>query len=1405
MATRARARAGILGLLLVASVIVTGRAWAVDYTSAQSGNWSDTLTWNPRGVPAQTDNVTINHSVTNNIASAVNNITIGSTGTFVQSSASCSLQVWGNWTNNGTVNITAGPVKFRGSTNSTIGGSNATTFYLVRCQKSTVSCSLFLTAAVTISANNTYALHIDTGTVVTNGRNLTVNGGTSARVTGGTGARSRLVCNGGSTVNVNYIYGWSVSVSVHNPTTVVNVTTQWDVVNSGQRVDITAGTVNILGTSSTSLRLLTNNSGWGWFMYGGTLNLYGGITTSIGAFFTATDSAKVCFVGTSPATVLLMSGTSAYNRWALNDLRIQKTGSTAVVTCTTASGPVGGNVTALVGLTVNSGNTLRLRGEFRAVFGNVTNNGTIVVANTSVGKHVTVNGTFTNSGTFDLGPRVLRLGTASAAGTVTNTSGATFSAVGTSATDTATVIAVSSSYPYAFTVQSGATIAARYARFQWMNTSGINVASGATVHSTNNFSNCTFEHGSITGPMLKLENSQNISMNEVNFYGTAGYNIEKIANAGWDSVMGGVGNRWGSAYENDPNGRVYWEPPGDVGVTRILAPVGTILYGTVVTPRAVVTNFGPVNKPFWVKFDIGTVYTDTQYVASLAPGDSVIVNFTNWTATTGGLLATKCSTRLYGDGNSSNDKASGSCFVLIVVDVGVTRILAPTGVVDSGTVVAPSCSVRNYGSLGATFTATMRIPPYTANRIVINLPPDSTRLVSGFANWTARQRGWNVVTCTTSLSGDMNNTNDFMRESVFVQVHDVGARVIVAPTGTLVPGPVTPRCTITNYGNTVEPTWAYFAVWQGATQVWLDSVSLAGWQGDTLVEFGTYNAGAGAFTTAFWTALGTDQVHANDTVRGSFMTGTVDVAVTAITAPTGSIDTAATVTPAATVKNNGSLTATFDVWFFIDSAGTRIYTSTRNIAGLAPGASAPVTFDEKPKPHFIGEYATRCSVYIAFDGDPANDVKDGTFSFRGTPPPPPGWTEKEPIPAGAKPVKDGGWLSFSDLGGVRKVFAAVGNKQPDFYVFDADGGTWTKKADWPAGTEAKPPSKGAAATALALEPNTRIFALKGNNTLGFWSYDVVSDSWKQLKDIPQGTGKKIKGGSDLVYHDGKVYCLKGITNEFLLYNPATDSWTPLPNAPAAKYDKGSWLCLDEENGKIYCHQAKDHGFYAYDIAAGTWGSALKGMPTLNSLGKKKKSKDGGSAAYYAGYIFALKGGNTQEFWKYAINGDSWTQLEDIPLAGRSGKNKKVKGGGDITRAALPGPGLAVPVDLPAMKGNGVNDFYFYNTGEVLTVALPRAEQRGVMALTGAGRRASLSVTPNPLAGGFATISYSLSQPSAAVVRVYDATGRAVLVQGLALSRTGSVGLDLRTLAAGVYLVKLTAENTSVTHKLVIER
>ena len=80
----------------------------------------------------------------------------------------------------------------------------------------------------------------------------------------------------------------------------------------------------------------------------------------------------------------------------------------------------------------------------------------------------------------------------------------------------------------------------------------------------------------------------------------------------------------------------------------------------------------------------------------------------------------------------------------------------------------------------------------------------------------------------------------------------------------------------------------------------------------------------------------------------------------------------------------------------------------------------------------------------------------------------------------------------------------------------------------------------------------------------------------------------------------------------------------------------------------------------------------------------------------------------------------------------------------------------------------------------------------------------MSITPNPLAGGSATVRYSLPNAGPAILRVYDVTGQPVLTQVMAAGRTGATSLDPRMLNAGVYLVQISTENFSTTHKLVIQ-
>jgi hypothetical protein len=87
----------------------------------------------------------------------------------------------------------------------------------------------------------------------------------------------------------------------------------------------------------------------------------------------------------------------------------------------------------------------------------------------------------------------------------------------------------------------------------------------------------------------------------------------------------------------------------------------------------------------------------------------------------------------------------------------------------------------------------------------------------------------------------------------------------------------------------------------------------------------------------------------------------------------------------------------------------------------------------------------------------------------------------------------------------------------------------------------------------------------------------------------------------------------------------------------------------------------------------------------------------------------------------------------------------------------------------------------------------------------------LAVSPNPLASGFATVRLSLphcrtgaveAKAGSATLEVFNACGR--LVHSSLAIRTSSFRLDLRSMPAGVYLVKVTTEGFSTTQKLVVE-
>ena len=522
-----------------------------------------------------------------------------------------------------------------------------------------------------------------------------------------------------------------------------------------------------------------------------------------------------------------------------------------------------------------------------------------------------------------------------------------------------------------------------------------------------------------------------------------------------------------------------------------------------------------------------------------------------------------------------------------------------------------------------------------------------------------------------------------------------------------------------------------------------------------------------------------------------------EVGVTQIVRPPSQVYPDSSFIPEAKWKNNGAEAATFDAYYFIQNkAHVRMYSQSQLGVTLAPGEERALDFVSFNPGIDTGLWTARCSTGIS-DTIHANDTLDKPFVVGYAPPWPLGWLEVTPVlttPSG-KAVKDGGWLAYEASNSF--IYGAKGNKTGDFYSYDASTNAWTQRASIPPGTEGKPPSKGAIGCA---DGNGKLYATKGNNTSGFYVYDAAKDSWSQKKAVPLGvSGKKVKGGTALAWGykagTGYAYLLKGYKNEFYKYDVAGDSWTTLTPAPVGasqKWDKGSWLVSDHAH-LLYAQKAKYDEVYVYDTEKDSWSAAKAPMPIPGSAGSKK-AKDGSCAAYMGGNIYAFKGGNTVEFWRYTPATDSWREQTSIPLVGSTGKKKKVKSGSGLAEYQS--------AAVFALKGNKTLEFWRFVPSPTF---LAPASREGVMAGGLAIGDCRVTIAPNPLATGFAALRYSLPMAGPARLSVHNVAGQKVMEQTLVAGRSGSVSLDLRHLSNGVYLVRFSSEGFVSSQKLVVQR
>ncbi len=527
-----------------------------------------------------------------------------------------------------------------------------------------------------------------------------------------------------------------------------------------------------------------------------------------------------------------------------------------------------------------------------------------------------------------------------------------------------------------------------------------------------------------------------------------------------------------------------------------------------------------------------------------------------------------------------------------------------------------------------------------------------------------------------------------------------------------------------------------------------------------------------------------------------------DVGIDSLISPTGALLPYSSARPKVRVINYGGTNHRFTVSFKVYRGAEFIYSRSLDTT-LLPQDTMILEF---PGLVFTtpGNYTAKCSVALAGDENPGNNWKTNDFIVE--PLTPYAWVIKAPVRSGEKniPIKGGGSLvNCRD----KSIYAFKGNNTNEFMEYVISGDSWVMKCPIPYSPEKRKRVKAGAALTYDRTDST-IYALKGNNTLEFWRYHCSGDTWHRLAKGVPGL-KKIKYGSGLVYlkkgPHRYIYCLKGSkTREFYRYHIDGDSWSTLPEVPLGESQREckAGSCLVKAGNYLFALKGYYNELFAYDYDEDTW-YVKRPLPFYNRLRKKTKAKDGAAMTYDGKrkIIYLFKGGNSDEFWGYFTEADTWIELFPIPTY--YPYEKKVKSGGALTYAAG---------NVYAFKGNKTFEFWMFSWDTTDKYKEDALVEGGKVRIKGFSPY--LRIFPNPNSGRF-SVSYYTPKSLPAVLKIYDVSGRYLgkIVEEEDIADFHNFPLDLSQLPSGVYFLRLEIGNKksenyipalpSVTEKIVI--
>lgn len=174
-------------------------------------------------------------------------------------------------------------------------------------------------------------------------------------------------------------------------------------------------------------------------------------------------------------------------------------------------------------------------------------------------------------------------------------------------------------------------------------------------------------------------------------------------------------------------------------------------------------------------------------------------------------------------------------------------------------------------------------------------------------------------------------------------------------------------------------------------------------------------------------------------------------------------------------------------------------------------------------------------------------------------------------------------------------------------------------------------------------------------TTDFYQYDPAQDEWTTLQDFP-GVGRGFSIGDTW---NGKAYIGFGFganndyLNDLWEYDPSTGNWTELTSCPCAERVHPSFVI---EDGLLFVGMGNNdidgnmNDWWEYNIATDSW----RQLPDLPGQERHHPFMFSVNGDVYTGFGHGnAPGVNVYNDWyKWDIQNETWTQMNDLPAEGR---------------------------------------------------------------------------------------------------------------------------------------------------------